>query len=36
MSVRVNPPKTGTYRIVFDLKSKKDEGVLWALSYGYR
>jgi len=36
MSVRVNPPKTGTYRIVFDLKSKKDAGVLWALSYGYR
>lgn len=36
MSVRVNPPKTGTYRIVFELKSKKDPGVLWALSYGYR
>ena len=36
MSVRVNPPKTGTYRIVFDLKSKSEPGVLWALSYGYR
>lgn len=36
MSVRVNPPKTGTYRIVFELKSKSDPGVLWALAYGYR
>lgn len=37
MSIRVNPPKTGTYKIVFELKSKnKDEGLLWALSYGYR
>ena len=36
MSVRVNPPKTGTYKIVFELKSKKDPGVLWALAYGYR
>lgn len=36
MSVRVNPPKTGTYRIVFDLKSKADPSVLWALAYGYR
>ncbi|WP_395744703.1 hypothetical protein [Prosthecobacter sp.] len=36
MSVRVNPPKTGTYRIVFELKSKTEPGVLWALAYGYR
>lgn len=36
MSVRVNPPKTGTYRIVFELKSKKERSVLWALAYGYR
>ncbi len=36
MSVRVNPPKTGTYRIVFELKSKTTPGVLWALAYGYR
>ncbi|MBL9133549.1 MAG: hypothetical protein JNG86_20225 [Verrucomicrobiaceae bacterium] len=37
MSVRVNTPKTGTYKIVFEVKTKnKDEGVLWALSYGYR
>ena len=36
MSVRVNPPKTGTYKIVFELKSKLDPGVLWALAYGYR
>ena len=36
MSVRVNPPKTGTYKIVFELKSKKEPAVLWALAYGYR
>lgn len=37
MSIRVNPPKTGTYKIVFSLKAKeKDVGVMWALSYGYR
>ena len=36
MSVRVNPPKTGTYKIVFELKSKASSGVLWALAYGYR
>lgn len=37
MSIRVNPPKTGTYKIVFELKTKgKDEPALWALSYGYR
>ena len=38
VTVRVNPPRTGTYTVVFSLKSKnKDEpGVLWALAYGYR
>ncbi len=36
MSVRVNPPKTGTYRIVFGLTSKKEPALLWALAYGYR
>ncbi len=36
MSVRVNPPKTGTYKIVFELKSKTVPGVMWALAYGYR
>lgn len=35
MSVRVNPPKTGTYKIVFSLKSKTEPGILWALAYGY-
>ncbi|WP_395748329.1 hypothetical protein [Prosthecobacter sp.] len=35
MSVRVLPPKTGTYKIVFELKSKSSPGVLWALAYGY-
>ena len=35
-TVRVNPPKTGTYTVVFSLKSKKDLGVFWALAYGYR
>jgi hypothetical protein len=35
-SVRVNPPKTGTYTIVFSLASKKEKGLYWALAYGYR
>ncbi len=35
-TVRVNPPKTGTYTVVFSVKSKKDKGVTWALAYGYR
>jgi hypothetical protein len=35
-SVRVNPPKTGTYTVVFSVKSKKVRGVTWALAYGYR
>lgn len=38
VSVRVNPPRTGTYTVVFSVKStKKDRGgVTWALAYGYR
>ncbi len=35
-SVRVNPPKTGTYSVVFSVTSKKEKGVFWALAYGYR
>jgi hypothetical protein len=36
LSIRVNPQKTGTYKIVFSLKSKKEKSVMWALAYGYR
>lgn len=36
ISVRVNPPKTGTYAVVFSVKSKREKGVFWALAYGYR
>ena len=36
VSVRVNPPHTGTYTVVFSVKSKKERGVTWALAYGYR
>lgn len=35
-SARVNPPRTGTYTIVFSLTSKKEKGLYWALAYGYR
>jgi hypothetical protein len=35
-SVRVNPPKTGTYSVVFSITSKTEKGVFWALAYGYR
>lgn len=35
-SVRVNPPRTGTYTVVFSVKSKTEKGVTWALAYGYR
>ena len=35
-SVRVNPPKTGTYSVVFSVTSKKEKSVFWALAYGYR
>jgi hypothetical protein len=36
VSIRVNPPRTGTYTVVFSVKSKKERGVTWALAYGYR
>lgn len=36
VSVRVNPPRTGTYAVVFSLKSKKEKSLFWALAYGYR
>lgn len=36
VSVRVNPPKTGTYAVVFSVTSKKEKSVFWALAYGYR
>ncbi len=35
-SVRVNPPKTGTYSVVFSVTSKAEKSVFWALAYGYR
>ncbi len=35
-TVRVNPPKTGTYSVVFSATSKTEKGVFWALAYGYR
>lgn len=35
-SVRVNPPKTGSYSIVFSVTSKTEKTVFWALAYGYR
>lgn len=35
-SVRVNPPKTGTYSVVFSVTSNTEKGVFWALAYGYR
>ena len=36
VSVRVNPPKTGTYAVVFSVKSKREKSIFWALAYGYR
>lgn len=36
VSVRVNPPKTGTYAVVFSVKSKREKSISWALAYGYR
>jgi len=35
-SVRVNPPRTGTYSVVFSVTSKTEKTVFWALAYGYR
>ena len=36
VSLRVNPPKTGTYAVVFSVKSKREKSIFWALAYGYR
>ena len=38
VTVRVNPPRTGTYTVVFSFESsdKSEPGVTWALAYGYR
>jgi hypothetical protein len=35
-SIRVNPPRTGTYTLTFSLSSAKEKGLYWALAYGYR
>lgn len=35
-TVRVNPPHTGTYVIVFSVTSKTERAVTWAITYGYR
>jgi hypothetical protein len=35
-SVRVNPPRSGSYSVIFSVTSKKDKSVFWALSYGFR
>ncbi len=35
-AVRVLPPKTGTYSIVFTVKKPGKDPVQWALAYGYR
>ena len=38
VTVRVNPPRTGTYTVVFSFEVARDAepGVTWALAYGYR
>jgi hypothetical protein len=36
-SVRVNPPRSGSYSVVFSItSSKKETSVFWALAYGFR
>jgi hypothetical protein len=35
-SVRINPPRSGTYTIVYRLTSSTDSSIPWALAYGYR
>jgi hypothetical protein len=36
-SVRVNPPRSGSYSVVFSITSgKKENSVFWALAYGFR
>ncbi len=34
-SVRVNPPATGSYTLIFSVTSKTDTSVFWALAYGW-
>jgi hypothetical protein len=34
-SIRVNPPATGSYTLIFSVTSKTDASVFWALAYGY-
>ena len=34
-SVRVNPPATGSYTLIFSVTSKSEKAVFWALAYGY-
>jgi hypothetical protein len=34
-SIRVNPPATGSYTIIFSVTSKSEPSVFWALAYGY-
>lgn len=34
-SVRVNPPATGSYTLLFSVTSKTESAVFWALAYGY-
>ena len=35
-AVRVLPPKTDTYSVVFTLADKSSPMVVWAMTYGYR
>jgi hypothetical protein len=35
-SVRVNPPRSGSYSIIFSVTSSREKSVFWALSYGFR
>jgi hypothetical protein len=35
-SLRVNPPRTGTYTVIFSVSSKSRKSLYWALAYGYR
>ena len=35
-SLRVNPPRTGTYTLIFSVSSKSSKSLYWALAYGYR
>ena len=36
IGVRVMPPKTGSYQIVFTIKVPGKEACSWAMTYGYR